>query len=385
MIMMGLKFMGDVPFRDVYIHALVRDAEGKKMSKSKGNVIDPLTIIDQYGTDAFRFTLTMLAAQGRDILLSEERIEGCRNFVNKIWNASKLSLSFTGEITPSRDGKESSFLPDRWIRSRVQQVTREVRDSITGYRFNEAANALYGFIWDEYCDWYLELAKVQLKNGTAAQQRATRRTLLRVLEATLRLAHPVIPFITETLWQAVAPVAARKTTDSIMLAPYPVAQPERIDEAAEAAVADLKAIINEVRSIRTQMGLKPGERVPLLVTGFDAAQAERFAPYIEALARVSAVRVVPELPEQLLAPVAVAAGGQWMLEVTVDLEAEKARLTKERQRLTNEIARAQGKLANEAFVTRAPSAVVAQERERLAKFTEELAQIDAQLARLERR
>ena len=161
MIMMGLNFMGDVPFRDVYIHALVRDADGKKMSKSKGNVIDPLVMIDEYGTDAFRFTLAMLAAQGRDVLLSEERIEGCRNFVNKIWNASKLSLSFLGDEKPAHSGKGSSFLPDRWIRSRLQQVTRRSRRHQT-YRYNEAANSLYSFIWHEYCDWYLELIKPNL-------------------------------------------------------------------------------------------------------------------------------------------------------------------------------------------------------------------------------
>ncbi|HNU19192.1 MAG TPA: valine--tRNA ligase [Hydrogenophilus thermoluteolus] len=431
MVMMTTHITGKIPFRDVYVHGLIRDAEGQKMSKSKGNVLDPIDLIDgisldaliekrtfglmnpkqaesiaartrkefpngipAFGADALRFTFASLASPGRDIKFDLNRCEGYRNFCNKLWNAARFVLMNTeghdcGLADHQPNACQGEYLDfsfvDRWIVSRLQRAEHEADQHLNAYRFDLLARTLYEFIWDEYCDWYLELAKVQLKNGTAAQQRATRRTLLRVLEATLRLAHPVIPFITETLWQAVAPVAARKTTDSIMLAPYPVAQPERIDEAAEAAVADLKAIINEVRSIRTQMGLKPGERVPLLVTGFDAAQAERFAPYIEALARVSAVRVVPELPEQLLAPVAVAAGGQWMLEVTVDLEAEKARLTKERQRLTNEIARAQGKLANEAFVTRAPSAVVAQERERLAKFTEELAQIDAQLARLERR
>ncbi len=426
MVMMTTHITGKVPFRDVYVHGLIRDAEGQKMSKSKGNVLDPIDLIDgitlealiakrtfglmnpkqadaiaartrkefpngipAFGADALRFTFASLASPGRDIKFDLNRCEGYRNFCNKLWNATRFVLMNCGDEAAPLPSREGDTLPgrsfvDRWIVSRLQRAELEADRHLNDYRFDLLARTLYELVWDEYCDWYLELAKVQLKNGDASAQQATRQTLLAVLEATLRLAHPVIPFITETLWQAVAPKVGRKVADSIMLAPYPVAQTERIDAAAEAEVADLKAIITEVRSIRTQMGLKPGERVPLLVCGVAPERVARYAPYIEALARVEAVRVVERLPEERLAPIAVAAGGQWMLDVTVDLAAERARLAKEIERLTAEIARAQGKLANPQFVERAPAAVVAQERERLERYRTEKEQLEAQLVRLTR-
>jgi len=428
MVMMTTHITGKIPFRDVYVHGLIRDAEGQKMSKSKGNVLDPIDLIDgitlealidkrtfglmnpkqseaiaartrkefpngipAFGADALRFTFASLASPGRDIKFDLNRCEGYRNFCNKLWNASRFVLMNTEgydcgckeheKTACTGDYLDFSFV-DRWIDSALQRAKADADHHLTTYRFDLLARTLYEFVWDEYCDWYLELAKVQLKNGSIAQQRATRRTLLRVLEATLRLAHPVIPFITETLWQAVAPVAQRKEVDSIMLAPYPVADPRRLDPEAEAAVARLKAIVNAVRSMRTQMGLAPSERVPLLVAGFPAEETEQIAPYLAALARVESVRVVDVLPEDRLAPVAVAAAGQWMLDVTIDRQAELERLGKILKRLEGEIARAQQKLANESFLSRAPAEVVAQERERLDRFSAEHAQVKAQFERL---
>ncbi|MEW5943884.1 MAG: valine--tRNA ligase [Pseudomonadota bacterium] len=482
MIMMSLHFTGKVPFREVYVHGLVRDMHGNKMSKSKGNVIDPIDLIDgielealvtkrtqglmnpkqaeaiarqtrkdypdgfpAFGTDAIRFTFASLATHGRDIKFDLQRCEGYRNFCNKLWNATRFVLM----NTEGRDCGLDESLPleysaaDRWIIGRLQQAEAEVCEALDSYRFDMAARAVYEFVWDEYCDWYVELAKVQLAplpnplpegEGAVleAQQRATRRTLVRVLETTLRLAHPIIPFITEELWQKVAPLAGKipptpplsrgegingaqdsplgeggpgsaqdspldKTGPggaqnspldkggpggiSIMLQPYPAADLGRVDQAAMAQIATLKEMVNACRTLRGEMNISPAQKVPLVALG-DEASVNGFAPYLKALAKLSEVTVAAgELPHAD-APVAVVGDFRLMLKIEVDKDAERARLEKEIARLQGEIGKAQAKLGNEGFVARAPAAVVEQEKERLANFRATLEKIEAQRAKL---
>ena len=448
MIMMTLHFTGKVPFRDVYINAIVRDAEGQKMSKSKGNTIDPLDLIDGialedlvakstigllraehkqkiekairknypqgipgFGADAMRFTFASLATFARTLNFDLNRCEGYRNFCNKLWNASRFVLmncegkdcgsSLTppplpkgeGQSLPSpsggRAGEEGEFdfsQADRWIVSLLQRTEAEVAKGFAEYRFDNAASAIYKFVWDEYCDGYVEIAKVQMQAGTEAQQRATRRTLLRVLEATLRLAHPIIPFITEELWQKVAPLADRHPGGeaSIMLQPYPASQSSRIDDQAEAWVGQLKLLVEACRALRGEMEISPAQRVPLLISG-NAALLREFAPALKALAKLSEVEIVAELVSEknaAAAPVQIIGDYRLMLKIEVDVAAERERLSKEIARLENEIVKASGKLSNAGFVERAPANVVAQEKGRLAGFSATLEKVRSQLASL---
>jgi len=418
MIMMTLHFTGKVPFRDVYINALVRDAEGEKMSKSKGNTLDPLDLIDgialpdllakstvgllradhrerieryvrkhfpdgipAFGADALRFTFASLATFARTLNFDLSRCEGYRNFCNKLWNAARFVLmNVEGKDlgTDPSNTVDLSFI-DRWIVSRLQTAEAAVEAGLRDYRFDLAARAVYELIWDEYCDWYIELAKVRLQSGSDAQQRGTRHTLVRVLEAILRLAHPFIPFITEELWQKAAPLAG-KAGESVMLAPYPQAQTDLIDSTAEGEVAELKKLTDACRNLRGQMNLPPGQRIPLLAVG-DGVRLTSFFPYLRALARLSEATVVDGLPDND-APTAVVGETRLMLEIKVDRAEERVRLEKEIARVEAEGNKARTKLGNAGFVERAPAAVVAQERERLAVFEATLDKLRNQLEKL---
>ncbi|MEW6765715.1 MAG: valine--tRNA ligase [Pseudomonadota bacterium] len=419
MVMMGNYFMGDVPFREVYVHGLVRDAQGQKMSKSKGNVLDPIDLIDgidleslvqkrtsglmqpqmakkiekdtrkefpdgipAFGTDAMRFTFAALASTGRDIRFDLQRVEGYRNFCNKLWNASRFVLMQCEDHDTGLTGDVSLTLADRWIIGRLQQLEAEVIRHFDAYRFDLAAQELYEFTWNEYCDWYLELTKPALKTGDEATQRGTRRTLVRVLETLLRLMHPVMPFITEEIWQRVAPLAG-KAGETIMLQPFPQPDASRIDEAALADIEWLKTFVLGVRRIRAEMDIAPGKPLPVLLANASADDRrllDENGGFITSLARVASIEVLRDEASAPESAIALVGEMKVMIPLAglIDKDAELARLAKEITRLEGELAKAAVKLGNPAFTDKAPPAVVEQERKRQADFAAALDQLKAQ-------
>ena len=433
MIMMGLKFMDAVPFRDIYVHGLVRDAEGQKMSKSKGNVLDPIDVIDgieldalvtkrtsgmmqpqlaeriaqqtrktypdgipAFGTDALRFTFAALAATGRDIKLDGARIEGYRNFCNKLWNAARyvlLSVAPEGQSLLEPASAAERSVADRWILSRLQSTTETVTRAIDNYRFDLAAQSLYEFTWNEYCDWYLELCKPVL-NGTtasAAAKAATRHTLVEVLEKLLRLAHPIIPFITEEIWQQVAPLIQpnlRSGEHSIMLQAYPTMDESLLDQAASAEIAWIQAFILGIRKIKGEMNIAPGKPIPVLLAGAsqqDQEYAARHRTYLDFLARTESVTILAEGASEPESAVSLIGNLRILIPLAglIDKDAELKRLGKEIQKVESEVERTTNKLANPGFADKAPAAVVQKEQEKLADAQLLLSQLQEQLTKMQ--
>jgi valyl-tRNA synthetase len=424
MIMMGLKFQGAVPFKEVYIHGLVRDAEGQKMSKSKGNVLDPIDIIDgieldalvakrtagmmqphlakkieqatrkdfpdgiqSYGTDALRFTFASLASTGRDIRFDMARTEGYRNFCNKLWNAARYVLINTEEHDNGLSDAPCTYSQvDRWIISRLHQVTTTTSDAIDNYRFDLAAQALYEFTWNEYCDWYLELAKVSLQSDDEALQRGTRKTLLTVLETLLRLAHPLMPFITEEIWQRVAPLAGIQA-DTIMLQAYPVANESLIDDKAITEINWLMNFILGVRRIRGEMNIAPGKPLPVLLQNVSANDHDFLKTNSVYLHRIGRLESITCLENEQTAPEsAIALIGEMKILIPmaglIDKDAELARLEKEIQKINNDLPRIKDKLTNPTFIDKAPAAVIDKEKAKLAELNSSLSNLEQQHAKI---
>jgi valyl-tRNA synthetase len=428
MIMMGLKFTGKVPFREVYIHGLVRDSHGQKMSKSKGNVLDPIDLIDgielealvekrttglmqpemaetiekhtrkdfpdgipPFGTDALRFTFASLASNGRDINFDLARVEGYRNFCNKLWNAARYVLMNTEGRDCGQQSQDAIELnaADLWIISRLQQVESVVENSIRDYRLDRMSQSLYSFTWDEYCSWYLELSKVVLNNPDASAEslRGTRRTLIRVLETLLRLLHPLIPFITEEIWQRVAPLADRNG-QTIMLQPYPVANKEKIDTAAIAETEWLQAVITGIRNIRGEMNIAPGKPLPILLQNYsdqDKTWLEESGNSLKTLARTESITLLgdnetpPDAATSLVGDMKVLVP----FGAFIDKDTEINRLHKEIEKLEKDLARSTGKLSNASFVDKAPAAVVEKERTRVAEMEQARSALGEQLKKIE--
>jgi len=392
---MGLHFKQEVPFKHVYIHALVRDAEGQKMSKSKGNVIDPLVMIDQYGTDAFRFTLAAFAAQGRDIKLAPERIEGYRNFANKIWNASRfVFMNLEKDFTPNAELVMSdTALADRWILSRLNTAAREVQCALADYRFNDAASALYHFIWHEYCDWYLELSKPSLYLDTGSPERtATQTVLVHVLETALRLLHPIMPFITEEIWQTLPEERRSQKSegrkDSIMIAAYPVADEKLINAEIERDMQMVMDLIMAIRNIRGEMNIVPSLQISVIVKVKDQElgnHLEKSAGYVRTLARVDTLRIGISESKPATAATAVIKGAEVYvpLEGVLDLAQERDRLRKEIAKIARDIEVFSKKLSNKNFVDKAPKDVVEKDTARLEEFRVKLDKLQQGLKMLE--
>ena len=422
MVMLTKYVTGKIPFKHVYVHGLIRDSEGQKMSKSKGNVLDPIDLIDgidldklidkrtyglmnptqkesiakrtkkefpdgilAYGTDALRFTFASLASPGRDIKFDLNRCEGYRNFCNKIWNASRFVLMNCPDddngFEQCTDGFMNFSQADRWITSIFQNTLRNIESNFENYRFDLAAQEMYQFIWDEYCDWYLEVAKVQLNNSNSkATIRGTKRTLLGILEKILKMIHPVMPFISEEIWQ----IISHKTgthSETIMLQSYPLSREKKIDKDAEAWMQTLKHMVEECRKLRGEMNISPAEKVPLVIIG-NPETIQAYQDYLLQLAKLESISVIDKF-EKIDAPVAIVGEYKLMLKVEIDVAAEKQRLQKEIDKLTVELKKADGKLANQSFIEKAPESVIAQEKERQKKFSDDLQKFKEQLSRLD--
>ncbi len=386
MLMMGLKFMEDVPFREVYIHALVRDADGQKMSKSKGNVIDPLTVIDEYGTDAFRFTLAAFAAQGRDIKLSVERIAGYRNFVNKLWNASRFALMNLEDFDPAAvDLACLDLAPaDRWILTRLGRVADEVQQALVDYKFNEAAGALYAFTWHEFCDWYIELSKEALYGEPGPARTAAQAVLYTVLEALLRLLHPFMPFVTEEIWQV---LPGQRPTSSIMQAAYPETGSWPADTHGAARMERVMDVIKGIRNIRGEMNVPPGKQIPAVLDCKTEEARDIMAEgegYIRSLARLGDLQfgLAMEAPGQVATQVAGEVEILLPLADLINVEEEKKRLLKEIAKVDKDLALFSRKLENEAFLANAPPEVLEKDRGKLQDAREKRAILEESLKRI---
>jgi valyl-tRNA synthetase len=378
MMMLGLHFMKDVPFRDVYIHALVRDERGSKMSKSKGNVIDPLELIERYGADALRFTLAAMAAQGRDIKLSIQRVEGYRNFATKIWNAARFAELNGCAPMPGFDPRAAKETLNRWALGECAKAVDEVTEAIVLYKFNEAAGAAYRFVWNVFCDWYLELAKPVLQGADGAAKDETRATVAFILGEICKLLHPFMPFLTEELW------AAKGADAMLALAPWPKLD-GLVDEAAEGELGWVVELISEIRSARAEVNVPPGAQIPLVVIAPSAAaqaRVERWDETIRRLARLSGITVAEAAPRSSVQLIVRGETAALPLEGIVDLNAEIARLAKERDKLVTEVAKVDAKLANNDFLARAPEEVVEEQRERREAAEARRAKIEEALARL---
>ena len=396
MIMLGLKFMGDVPFRDVYIHALVRDEQGQKMSKSKGNVIDPLDIMSKYGTDAFRFTLTAMAAMGRDIKLAEDRIGGYQSFVNKLWNAARFVQMNLSESEGSNERRGVSApesqrnehqeaelgLADRWIYSRLAATITDARDAIDHYRYNDYANGLYQFVWHEFCDWYIEMSKLALNGAIGNNPNGARQRLAELLDQILLLLHPIMPFVTEEIWQVMG-----NGRPSIMVQPYPKPQLQWIDSEAEREMEMLMGVVRAIRNLRTELNCPPGKEVRAIFCGgqADLEFLRGQEPYLRSLARVgnAEFRSTGAAPQG--AATAVVGGLEIYLPLDdlINLDEERARLAKEVAKMEDEIARVQKKLSNGDFVAKAKEEVIQKEREKAAQFDEKLRTLRSSLAKIQ--
>lgn len=419
MIMMTTHFTGQVPFKDVYIHGMVRDHEGKKMSKSEGNVIDPVDLIDGidlesllvkrttglrrpekapqvieatkklfpegipvFGTDALRFTMASYASLGRSINFDFKRAEGYRNFCNKLWNATNFVLMNVEDKDCGQNETDplAYTFVDQWIIGRLQQTETAVTEALDTYRFDLAAQTLYEFVWNDFCDWYIELAKVQIQTGCPTTQRTTRRTLVRVLEVILRLLHPIMPFITEELWQTVAPLANAKHSDSLMLAAWPQADQEKIVPAAFDKMAALQDLIGAVRNLRGEMGIAPNVKAPLFVEG--SQNLAELLKYLPSMTRLTEAKLTDHLPEGEDAPVAVCNGARMMLKVEIDKEAETARLGKEAEKLQKALDKLNAKLSKPGYTEKAPAHLVEKDKAELADLEDKMAKVQVQLAKL---
>ena len=388
MIMMGLKFMDDVPFRDVYIHALVRDEQGQKMSKSRGNVVDPLDIMSEYGTDAFRFTLAAMAAMGRDIRLAEDRIAGYQNFVNKLWNAARFVLMNLGEdgtvqrhVAAALSDAGLNFA-DRWIRSRLASTIAEARAAVESYRFNDYANILYQFTWHEFCDWYIEMSKLSLNGTLGDEPKKSRQFLVELLEQILLLLHPLMPFVTEEIWQVLG-----EQRKSIMLEPYPRAEATWVDEDVASQMDFLMGTIRAIRNLRTEMNCPPGKEVKVVFHGpaEDLSFLRAQEPYLRSLARVGATDYVTSGDRPKSAATAIVGSTELYLPLAqmINLNEERARLTKEIDKAKDELSRVQKKLSNTDFLNKAKEEVVQKEREKAGQYEEKIRTLNLSLERLE--